>query len=336
MSQYLARGLILCSLLIADYSNACESLLVLPEQAPLSLSQATTQLSDTLLGDDLIATSTDKPLEQQLQSIECYLRSQASDHLRLADSGTQLLRLGRDLLNAETDETRRAAINAINQSVNRDAGTGFLLLPLAASASLELDLFAEFIGNACSETPAAACNQALSTATHLWWIGGFYRGLADRFNRGDIIASQAFNQRLEKKWLSYKDDTILLWPQEVMLNSLVFKQSERGFTEPPAYKLLSMRPSIGLSYLSDTDHRLQPTLNVDLLGIYWWRYGGADGSEAQPGRGIAASMILDGSDTSYGVTYYHNPKWSLTLASGDKNDVVVSISMQLGHWLLGR
>ncbi|MEM7360200.1 MAG: hypothetical protein AAF431_13950 [Pseudomonadota bacterium] len=335
MKQTLCLAILLISSLLTSNSIACESLLF-SELAPLSRNQATAQLNEILLSDQLKATNADQTLEQQLQSIRCYLQVQANQDPRLGNSGTELQGLADALINADTAEARREAISAINQAVNRDAGTGFLLMPLPGADSLELDLFSELINFSCDEEPASSCSEAFSTAAHLWWIAGVYRGLADQFNQSDVVASQAFNQRLEKKWLSYKDDTILLWPQEVLLNSLVFRQNKRGFTEPPAYKLLSLRPSIGLSYLSDADHHLQPTLNVDLLGLYWWRYGGADGSEAQPGRGIAASMILDGSDHSYGFTYYHNPKWSVTLASGSKNDVVLSVSMQLTHWLLGQ
>ena len=119
-----------------------------------------------------------------------------------------------------------------------------------------------------------------------------------------------------------------------MLNSLVFNPDKEGLNEPPSYKLLSLRPAIGLSYLSDENHHIQPTLNIDLLGIYWWKYGGEDGASAQAGRGVAATLILDGSDTALGLTYHHNPKWSATIAHGDDNDLVVSISFQLASWFL--
>ncbi|MFT4629599.1 MAG: hypothetical protein ACI8PV_000713 [Dinoroseobacter sp.] len=137
-----------------------------------------------------------------------------------------------------------------------------------------------------------------------------------------------------RKWQSYKDDTILLWPQEVLLNSLVFNPDQKGLSEAPNYKLLSLRPALRLSYLSDAKHHFQPTLNVDLLAVYWWRYGEPDGASAQPGRGIAATLIVDGSDTALGLTYHHNPKWSATIAQGDDNDLMVSLSFQLASWFL--
>jgi len=207
------------------------------------------------------------------------------------------------------------------------------MLPQANSpASMQINLFNRFIDQHCQADASLECTKSTQLAQNLWHIVGEYRALSDQLNQGDKVASLAFNDKLDRQWRSYKNDTILLWPQEVLLNSIVYQPSQKGLSSPPNYKLLSLRPSIGLSYLSNQSHRIQPTINVDLLGVYWWQYD-QDGI-AKKGRGISASLVWDGDDSAYGITYHHTPKWSFTMAKGDDNDLVVSVSFQLAHWLV--
>ena len=320
--------------MLFDSASACLSIDELKTPSSLTQQQAT-QLLDQWLLNPFARPVADRPRPAPTVSeIKCYLLEQSNKLPILSRVAPELERIATTILEAENAEQRGAAIIKLNDLVNRDAGTAFVLLPDESGSSVEFDLFKDFLGPSCSTVSSPNCANSYSLAAHLWWIAGYYRSIPDYYNDENIIDSLAFNERLNKKWLSYKDDTILLWPQEVLLNSLVFKQEDRGFTEPPSYKLLSLRPSIGLSYLSDEDHHIQPTLNVDLLGIYWWKYGGADGVMAQPGRGLATTLIWDGRDTALGLTYHHNPKWSATIAQGDDNDLVLSISFQLAAWFL--
>jgi len=308
-----------------------------------TLEQATAHIDQVLRSEDAKVFAEGEPSTEQFESINCYLSAVSSSFPEIEASRIELGRLTAKLLSNDIVDSNasvanqseiRAAIDDINQAVNRDAGTGFVQFPAAGRSSLELDLYADILSPACSDLAQASCTSAADMATNLWWIAGYFRGLSTHYNQQDIASSQSYNQRLNRQWQSYKDDTILLWPQEVLLNSLVFKQESAGFSKPPNYKLLALRPSLGISYLSDTDHRIQPTLNIDLFGSYWWKYGRSNGATAGAGRGIAATVILDGSDAAFGISYYHNPKWSATIAHGDKNDLVISISFQLASWLL--
>jgi hypothetical protein len=302
----------------------------------MTLSEAQQNMSVALLGRDgtpafseatqLITFTSDDAV--------CYLRQRLPIAKMLKPSLAPLQTLGDQVAAADTLQQKRAAVEAINSTVNRDAGTGFVMLPSDSGEPIQLSLFNDIIETNCDAEATTRCGQANELAKALWWITGEFRALSNTLNQQDKAASMVFNERLNQQWRSYKDDTIKLWPQEVFLNSLVYQPEERGLSKPPSFKLLTLRPSLGLSYLSDDDHPIQPTLNVDLLGIYWWKYGGDGGVTAQPGRGLSASLVWDGNEPAYGVTYHHNPKWSATIAHSDENDVVISISFQLAHWLL--
>ncbi len=319
------------SLLSSAATVACESVLTNTSVQALTIKQAEGKLNRALM-----SIGGSRGDLANVDDIDCYLQSQTELLPSLKEVSGALTKLGRALDQAGSIEESRMAINIINAKVARDAGSGFVMLPKSDQETIQINLYAEVIGTHCNDEASLMCNQATTLAKNLWWVAGEYRAFADSKNASDKIASLAFNQRLDNQWRSYKDDTIKLWPQEVLLNSLVYRTSDKGLSAPPSYKLLGLRPSLGLSYLSDQRHRIQPTLNLDILGVYWWRYGGDNGVTAQPGRGISASLVWDGDDTAYGMTYHHNPKWSATIAHGDENDVVFSISFQLAHWLVAR
>ena len=305
------------------------------QKEPITSQQATINLKASLVS--LENSKADTSLQQRLDTIECTLSSAVSNYpnikeLKQAQSG--LKELTSAIQSSNSLQQHRETITLINRSVDRDAGTGFVLFPADMNSTVELNLYQAIINPNCSEQPTTQCSEALSLAKNLWLIAGSYRSIANELNQQDKQDSLTFTDNLTQQWESYKDDTILLWPQEVLVNSLVFRPSQAGLTSPPNYKLLALRPSIGLSYLSDTSHRIQPTINIDLLGIYWWKYGGSDNIAAQKGRGVSTTLIWDGTDTSYGLTYHHNPKWSFTLARGDDNDFVISASIQLASWFV--
>lgn len=324
------RLFVLLALLLSSASGlACESELDNPGLSKLNLKQANGALNRTLLSIDATSpTSADN-----IASIDCYLEKQAVFFSRLNEIKVPLKSLGDAATSAQSLHGKRAATAKLNRLIARDAGTGFVQFPDSENTATSFNLFSELINTHCAAEATMACGQATDLAKKLWWIVGKYRSIADTLNQQDKTASLQFNDKLDQQWRSYKEDTIKLWPQEVLLNSLVYQPNSEGLSPPPSYKLLTLRPSIGLTYLSEQSHRVQPTINLDLLGIYWWRY---EGAQAEPGRGVSASLIWDGDDTAYGVSYHHNPKWSATLAQGDENDVVVSISFQLAHWLLKR
>lgn len=230
-------------------------------------------------------------------------------------------------------KTTEEIITDINRGFNRDAGTAIVLLPSNLERGTVIDLINDLIAPNCADTRSETCFTALSQATQLWHLVGAIRSVADQLNKQAREASRAHLDSLDKQWRSYKDDTIKLWPQEVLLSSLVHRPRDSGFSAPPNYKMLFLRPSIGLSYLSDGSPDFQPTLNVDLLGTYWWKY---KDNKAQKGRGISATLIWDGDSTAYGLTYHHSPRWSMSIATSEENDLVLSVSAQLGYWLLKR
>ena len=229
-------------------------------------------------------------------------------------------------------EKRLSIVEKINRDINRDSGTGVVVLPSTNGIS-NINLFSDVIEPNCSSKASQQCAEAAKAAIDLWNIAGSFRGFANYLNQQEKSDSLATLSLLDTQWKSYKEDTIKLWPQETLLSSIVFKQNKDGFTAPPNYKLLALRPSLGLTYLSEGSPDFQPTVNMDLLGLYWWKY---EQGKAQPGRGLAASLVWSGDDTAYGLTYHHNPKWAFTLAHSNQKDIVFSISFQVGYWLLKR
>jgi hypothetical protein len=300
---------------------------------PITAKQAQSELTNTLFANADADLADDLQGIALVERIDCYLEEQTTELSKLKEIRTALTKRGRALHNSKSAMEQGMMLEGVNAGVNRDAGTGYVVLPNIRGGRTQISLYDEVLAPSCSDKANAACAMALKQAQTLWWIAGRYRAFANNFNQQAKQKSLAFNQDLEQQWHSYKNDTIKLWPQELLLNSLVYQPSQRGLSAPPNYKLLALRPSLGLSYLSDQSHSIQPTINVDLLGVYWWNY---DGPSAGQGRGISASLIWDGDDTAYGVSYHHNPKWSATIAEGDDNDLVLSISFQLAYWFLKR
>lgn len=235
----------------------------------------------------------------------------------------------------ESPQQKRQLISHINQNVMLDRGTGYIALPRLSEAQRyqrrEIDLNHLLETQGCTQTASKQCRRSLNFATKLWYIAHNVRAWSDQLNQSDKTASVKYQSNLAQQWRSYRQDTIKQWPQEVFLNSLFYRPRKEGLSTPPNSKLLFLRPALGLSYLSDNNPDFQPTLNLDLLGIYWWRY---QDNLAGEGRGLAASLVWDGDDTAYGLTYHHNPNWAITLATSNENDVIVSVSFQLAYWLL--
>lgn len=318
-------------------SLACETLFVEHSEA-INKTQANQLLNNTLLLTDRPTTSSHINVTENLSQINCYLSSHLKPektHAALIEKfQSSLQQLANQFNVADTDIEKRAVINTINQQVIRDAGTGFVLFPTDNDKPIQINLFYTLIDQYCQIDASINCTKTTELAQNLWHIAGEYRALSDHLNKADVEDSLAFNQNLDQQWRSYKKDTIPLWPQEVLLNSVMYKPSKNGVSAPPSYKLLSLRPSIGLSYLSDQSHRIQPTINIDLLGVYWWQYD--DDNQATSGRGLSASLIWDGDTSAYGISYHHTPKWSFTIANSDDNDLVLSMSFQVAHWLLNK
>lgn len=329
-------------------SLACEPVLQLAPSEPLTLVQAQQKLALLLLENqenfplspDLNNVSVAELEQEKIARGICHLRTQSADAPELIQSADLLEQMAERLATASSDSQRTEAIDQLNQSLDRDSSTGYVLFPStittsdAAPTTFSVDLFATYLGNNCSETAVSSCTDAVDDALIVWWVNGLFRGLASQYNQQDVASSLEFTDKLARQWNSYKDDTIPLWPQEVLLSSITYDNKSEGFSPPPSYKMLALRPSLGISYLSDDKNHLKPTLNVDLLGIYWWEYGGSQGVEAQPGRGISASLIWDGDNTAYGLSYHHNPKYSFTIATSDENDVVLSVSLQLAYFFI--
>lgn len=302
-----------------------------PVAAAINKSQALKQLNSHLFDN----TQT-KNKATDISELNCYFKTlleQHSSHAELIDNIKKpLVKLTQQFQEANSDASKLALIKAINSQIVRDAGTGFVVFPSQNKESKQINLYYTFIDQLCADQASLECASNTQLAKSLWSLAGNYRALNDQLNQDFKSDSLAFNNKLAKQWQYYNNDTIKLWPQELLLNSLIYKPSQRGLSSPPNYKLLTLRPSIGLSYLSDQSHRIQPTLNIDLLGIYWWR---PDQNHSEsPGKGISASLIWDGRDNAYGLSYHHNPKWTFTLAQGSDNNVVVSMSFQLAHWLV--
>lgn len=328
-------GFILCLVLAmaSEHAVACELKIDGVQVEAISLQSAQGELTKRLF--DSTAETTTESLDGQalVDAIDCYLGSKEKLFYQAKEVRDSLNKRGSALHAAQSKLEQSMHLEGINASVNRDAGTGFVILPNKKGNKTEISLYDDILAKNCRDEASQKCTQAFNFAASLWWIAGQYRRLANNFNQDAKQQSLVFNQRLDSKWRSYKDDTIELWPQEVLLNSVVYSPSKRGLSAPPSYKLLALRPSLGLTYLSDQSHHIQPTINIDLLGVYWWRYSDAG---AGPGRGVSATLVWDGDDTAYGLSYHHNPKWSATLAKGDDNDTVISISFQFAYWLLKR
>lgn len=324
---------VLCAGLISNTALSCSLLIDGLATENLNFQEAQNKLTNILFSTADESSIAGLEGQALVDQIDCYLASQEIGLKQLSSVRSPLRKRGSSLFNARSDIERSMVLEGINSTVNRDAGTGYVVLPNHTGGRTEISLYDDVLAGRCATEASKECTAGLNTAKTLWWIAGQYRGFASQFNQQAIQQSLRFNDTLDKQWRSYKDDTIKLWPQEILLNSVVYKPSNRGLSAPPSYKLLALRPSLGLSYLSDQSHHIQPTINIDLLGIYWWRY---QDHKATPGRGVSASLVWDGDDTAYGLSYHHSPKWTATVAQGDENDIVLSVSFQLAYWFLKR
>lgn len=294
-------------------------------QTAITFEQAQNQLVKFLYSSDLGAPTS----AYSSVALDCVFKRNRLE-------GSALIAL-RHQLDEEGDD-KQQLITTLSRSLMQDRATAYVVFPMYNPDKQirrnELNLIELLKQGGCSEQATNQCAKSLSAAKHLWLVVQNARGWANLLNADEKQASLEFNKNLKQQWQSYRQDTVKLWPQEVLLNSIVYSRTkEQGLAAPPSSKLFFLRPSLGISYLSDDEHHLQPTINIDLLGRYWWRY---QDNKAGQGRGLSLSLIRSRDDTAYGVTYHHNPKWSATLATSDENDLVFSLSFQLGYALLKR
>ncbi len=304
------------------------------ERTELNKAQASRRLNQIIFKPKANSITKDN-IGDVVASIDDSLKKyREADYPSLNSVAQRLTTLGQQVADCvvQNCEDKHAIVAQLNRKINRDSGTANVVLP-SDNGTRTIDLFRDVIDQYCDDTFSSKCAEASNLAITVWQAAGQYRHFANLLNTTDKVASNDSLTLLDEQWRSYRQDTIKLWPQEVFLSSLIFQQKKDGFTPPPSSKVLALRPALGLSYLSDGSPDLRPSLNLDLLGLYWWKYNGA---KAGKGRGLAASLVWSGDDTAYGITYHHNPRWSATVAHSDENDLVLSISFQLGYALLGR
>lgn len=141
--------------------------------------------------------------------------------------------------------------------------------------------------------------------------------------------------RLDARWHAYHNKTRAIYPWELWINGyLIHESQDKGFAEPPNRQILFLHPSAGLEYRFSEDDRMQEALLLDVIGLYWWKWGGENEAEVKRPLGFAVAAWYDGVEPSYGVTAHFPKNWSLGVGADRHGKVSLTLSFDFGNFLL--
>jgi hypothetical protein len=140
---------------------------------------------------------------------------------------------------------------------------------------------------------------------------------------------------LDARWHAYHNETRAIYPWELLVNGyLVHESQDKGFAEPPNRQILFLHPSAGLEYRFSENDRMQEALLLDVIGFYWWKWGGENETEVKRPLGFAVAAWYDGVEPSYGVTAHFPKNWSFGVGADRHGKVSLALSVDFGNYLL--
>lgn len=139
---------------------------------------------------------------------------------------------------------------------------------------------------------------------------------------------------LDKRWGNYFGASRFQYPWELAINDQRFKTNGRaGFVSPPEDQIIFMHPSAGVRYNAQSATKFDPTLVLELLGMYRWHWEGAEpkeliggslimtwanqAGERSPGWGAMAHF-----QKSYSVGFTHHAS-----PTGSKTSLLLSVDL---------
>jgi len=144
-------------------------------------------------------------------------------------------------------------------------------------------------------------------------------------------------KQLDARWHAYHNETRAIYPWELLLNGYLVHESKlKGFAEPPNRQILFLHPSAGLEYRFSGDDRLQEAILLDVIGLYWWKWGGEQEAEVTRPIGLAISASYDGVDPSYGATAHFPKNWALGVGADRHGKISVTLSIDFGNFLINK
>ena len=184
-------------------------------------------------------------------------------------------------------------------------------------------------------TGAAACTAALAQAAEVIEHSLLVHRVLTVALDADAILAPYF-ERLRKRWAAYNNESRAIYPWELAANARLLKGPTEGFVEPPDRQLLLLHPGAGMTYKpsrGNEESELRGVITVDLVGLYRWRWGGADGTQITSTSGWSVAAGWDGRRVGYGLGFHFADNRSLYLMRDKDGRTMLVVSLDLGNYL---
>lgn len=210
-------------------------------------------------------------------------------------------------------------------------GGDFRLFARNADAQI---VIADQFASRCAQG-AAACSAALSEAadvvTHSLLVHRVLRVALD----ADTVLAPYFD-RLRKRWAAYNNESRAIYPWELAANARLLKGPTEGFVEPPDRQLLLLHPGAGMTYKpgrGGEESETRGVITLDVVGMYRWTWGGADGTQITGTSGWSIAAGWDGRRVGYGVGLHFSDNRSAYLMRDRDGRTMLVVSLDLGNYL---
>jgi hypothetical protein len=178
------------------------------------------------------------------------------------------------------------------------------------------------------------CRESLDSVREVYTATGLTQRILGVLAGSDVEGARKRIERLDARWHAYHNETRAIFPWEILINGwLIHRPAVRGFTEPPERQILFLHPSAGLGYRSSGDDRLQEAIILDVIGLYWWKWGGEKEAEVEWPMGLSLAASYDGLEPSYGVMAHFPKNWSLGVVSDRHGDLSLLLSVDFGNFV---
>lgn len=185
----------------------------------------------------------------------------------------------------------------------------------------------------CADTATctAAVAEAIDVIEHSHLV---HRVLRVALGADAVLAP--YFEALRARWSAYNNESRAIYPWELALNGRLLKAPTEGFAEPPDRQILLLHPGGGMTYRpsqNGKDSDTRGVITLDIIGIYRWRWGGANGTQITNASGWSLATGWDGRGVGYGLGFHFSDNRSAYLMRDRDGRTMFVVSLDLGNYL---